>query len=350
MKRPQLVSAGSLNRMIQAGNECCTRGDFQQGIEIFERASRLDPANWRLRLHLGRAHGFNFDYAAAERCFEQAVRIAPKKSEAFATAGRSSIEFGRPQMAEAYFRRALEQKDAPADTFAGLAQLYERLHRTGDAATMVERALKLDNACPLARLTQAKLHRQAGQLAEAEQVLRPILTTADRELQIRVLHELGGIYDRQGRYDEAMTTLLEAKALLLPDAPPLLAQLQPIIRHLEEMQNNVSAELLQRWFDFGRELQPAHRLAFLGGHPRSGTTLLEQVLDSHPDIITTDETTIFNDKVYHPVTRSMPPGTAMLATLGATPLESLRQARERYFRSMESFLGNPVGHQLPTAD
>ncbi|MGD1087728.1 MAG: sulfotransferase [Verrucomicrobiota bacterium] len=347
MKRPQLIPASTLNRMIQAADESCKRGDFQQGIEILERASRLVPANWQLRLQLGRAHGFNFDYAAAERCFEQAVRIAPHKTEALATAGRLSIDFGRPQMAEDYFRRTLEQKDAAPDTIARLAELYECLHRAKDAAAMVERALQLDNACPLARLTQAKLHRQVGRLAEAEQVLRPILTAADRELRVRGFYELGGIYDRQGRYDEAMTAFLDAKALLLPDAPPLLAQSQSIHNYLKEMQNGVSAEILQRWFDSGRELlQPPHRLAFLGGNARSGTTLLEQVLDSHPDIVSAEETTIFLDKAYHPLIRRMPPGAPMLAALDAALVESLRQVRERYFHSMESFLGNPVGHHL----
>jgi tetratricopeptide (TPR) repeat protein len=250
-------------------------------------------------------------------------------------------------MAEAYFRRALEQKDATADTVARLAELYERLHRTEDAAAMVERCLQLDNACPLARFTQAKLHRQAGRLAEAEQVLRPILTTVDRELRVRGLYELGGIYDRQGRYDEAMTAFLEAKALLLPDAPPLLAQLQSINSYFKEMQNNVSAELLQRWSDSGRELlQPPHRLAFLGGHARSGTTFLEQVLDSHPDIVSAEETSIFFYKTYLSLTHSMPPGTSMLAALDTAPVASLRQAREHYFRSMELFFGNPIGHRL----
>ncbi len=65
------------------------------------------------------------------------------------------------------------------------------LRRSEDAAAMVERALQLDNACPLARLTQAKLHRQAGRLVEAEQALRPILTAADRELRVRGFYELG---------------------------------------------------------------------------------------------------------------------------------------------------------------
>jgi tetratricopeptide (TPR) repeat protein len=346
MKRPQLVSQGSLNRMIQAADECCKRGDLQQGIEIIERATRLDPANWRLRLQLGRAHGFNYDYVTAERCLEQAVRFAPHKTEVLAAAGKTTTEFGRPQMAEGYFRRAVEQRDATAETIARLAALYERTRRREEAAALVERALHLDHACPLARLTQAKLHRQAKRLVEAEQALRPILTAADRELRVRGWYELGGIYDRQGRYDEAMTAYLEAKTLLLPDVPPLLTQLQPTIRHLQEMQNNVSAELLQRWFDSGRELQPPHRLAFLGGHPRSGTTLLEQVLDSHPDIVSAEETRIFTDEAQVLLTRGLPQGTPMLAALDGASVKSLGQARERYFHSMELFLDQPIGDRL----
>ena len=346
MKPPPLASVDTLNRMIQAANECCLRGDFQQGAKIFERASRIGPANWQLLLQSGRAHCFNYDYAAAERCFEQVVRIAPHKMEALATVGRLSLELGRHQMAEDYLRRAVEQQDPAPDTIVRLAELYERLHRTEDAATMVERALNLDNACPSARLTQAKLHRQAGRLVEAEQSLRPILTAADREWRVHGLYELGGIYDRQGRYDEAMTAFREAKALLLPDAPPLLAQMQSFVRSLNEMENNVSADMLQRWFDFGSELQPAHRLAFLGGHARSGTTLLEQVLDSHPDIVSADELQIFNRKAFNPVTHNQPPGTSMLAALDTASAESLRQARKNYFRSMALHLGNPVGQRL----
>jgi tetratricopeptide (TPR) repeat protein len=220
MKPPPLASVDNLNRMIQAANECCLRGDFTQGIKLFDQASRMDPTNWQLLLQLGRTHGFNYDYTAAKRCFEQVVRMAPHKTEALAAIGRLSLELGKHQMAEDYFRRAVEQPDAAPDTVARLAELYERLHRPEDAAAMAERALHLDNACPSARLTQAKVHRQAGRLVEAEQSLRPILTAADREWQVRGCYELGGIYDRQGRYDEAMTAFLKAKALLLPDAPP----------------------------------------------------------------------------------------------------------------------------------
>jgi hypothetical protein len=42
-----------------------------------------------------------------------------------------------------------------------------------------------------------------------------------------------------------------------------------------------------------RKREPIPRLAFLGGHPRSGTTLLEQVLGAHPDVAAVDESLAF---------------------------------------------------------
>jgi tetratricopeptide (TPR) repeat protein len=111
MKRPSLVSQGSLARIVQAAGEAWKRCDFQPAIEMMERASRLAPSNAAILLDLGRMHGLRYDYPAAGRCFEQAVRVAPKKSEALVIASQHSREFNNLSFAESYLKRALEQKD-----------------------------------------------------------------------------------------------------------------------------------------------------------------------------------------------------------------------------------------------
>ena len=347
MKRPQLVSQGSLNRMLQSASEAWARNDYQQCFELQERACLLNPSNSKILLNLGQCYGLRYQAAEAERCFDKAVRVAANKTEILTMAGRMSAEFGNYQMSERFLKLALEQKDVTANAFARLGEIYERLHRPEDAAALTERALQQENACPLACLIQAKLHRQAGRLAEAEHAVRPTLTTADRELRIKGWYELGAICDRGGRYDEAMSAFREAKTLLQSDAPPLLAQLQQIIRQLKEMRENVSAEMLARWADSGHEfLQPAHRLAFLGGHARSGTTLLEQVLDAHPEIVSAEETTIFHNDAYASLRKASPNETSMLAGLDTVSHEVLRQSRENYFKSMSLLLGKPLGQRL----
>jgi Flp pilus assembly protein TadD len=345
MKRHQLVSKGSLTRMLQAAEEAWRRKDFQQNIEFLERASRLDPANAGILLQLGRIYGLRCDYAAAERCFEKATRVASRKTEAL-SAGMQSRDFRKPELAEKYLRLAADQKDATPDMLINLAEFYERLRRVEEAKQLVERALQANSSLPSALLARARLDRLAGRLVEAEKLLRSFPANSEPDIRIRALYELGGIFDRQGRYDEAMSAFREAKTLLQPDATPFAAGLKTTHDRLKEMRTSISTKMLQRWFDSSQTLQPPRRLALLGGHPRSGTTLLEQVLDSHPNIITAEETTIFHDETYVPLTRGLPEGSLMLSVLEAAQTETLRQSRTDYLRFMELSLDQPIGERL----
>jgi tetratricopeptide (TPR) repeat protein len=347
MKPPQPVSKDSLNRMLAGADTAWRQGDFQKSLDLLEQAGQLDPANFHIQLQLGQSYGFRYDQVAAERCFEKAVSVAQNQAQVLATAGRLATDINNPQLAGRYFQRAIRAKDAPAETFASAAEFYERTRRPDDAAQMVERALHLDNACLLAWFIQAKLHRQAGRYDAAAQALQPMLAAADRDTRVRGYYELGAVYDRQRRYAEAMQAFLAAKALLRPEAPRQFAELQQITTYLQRMQNDLTADMLKRWQDSGRQLlQPARRLTLLCGHARSGTTLLEQVLDAHPDIVSAEETKIFNQEAYAPLQRRQPPGTAMLAGLATAQTDTLRRSRESYFNTMEQHLGGPVGSRL----
>jgi tetratricopeptide (TPR) repeat protein len=346
MKRPQLLSAGSVSRMRKAAEECWARKDFPQAIEILQRASRLDPANATLLVELGRLQGLRYDYTAAIQSFDKAVRVAPRKAETLALAGEKSCEFASSKLAEDYFERALAQKDVTPETFSKLAELYERKRRVEEASRLVDRALQLNGACAPALLVRARLDRQAGRLEAAERLLRSIVANADRVIRIRSWYELGGILDRQGRYDEAMAAFLEAKSVARLDAPPHAALLKIVRGLLRDLRENLSAGMLQRWFDAGPAHPPARRMALLSGHPRSGTTLLEQVLDSHPDIVSAEETAIFHDESYVPLTRSLPEDTPVLSVLESAQTGALQQSRQAYFRSVELFLGQAVGSRL----
>ena len=358
-KRQHLVPESSLSRMVLTADALWKKREFQKSIEILERASQMDPANARILLDLGSTYGLQYDYAAAERCFEKAVRVALRKTEALAAAGERCCHFNQYEMAERFFQRVVEQKDALPRALVKLAEIQERLHRLDAANELVERALHLDANNPLALLAKARLDRQAGRLEEAEKTLRSFLSKpspnmrtlgwyelSEADTHVRGWYELGGVLDRLGRYDEAMAAFLEAKALLRPKAGRLITAQQENYRRIQEMRTGLTAEMLQRWFNSGQVLQPPCRLALLGGHRRSGTTLLEQVLDSHPDIISAEETTIFRDDACAPFTRRMVTDIYKLAVMGITSDETLQESRKRYFQSIERFLGQPVGNRL----
>jgi len=346
MKRPQLVSSNALGRLFQAAEEARRRLDFEQCIQTLERASRLDPANVTLLLNLGHAHGKNFNFAAAEQFFERAIRLAPKKTDAYMAAAIRARDFGSSLLAERYNRLAAEQKDSPPEALIALAENSERLSRLEEAAQFVDRALALKPNSPEAILIHARLERHAGRMPEAERILRSFPGEAGRETRVQAGYELGGILDRQGRYDEAMSAFQNAKALLIPDAAPHIAAARKVRGQLKELREHLDPEILKRWQETGKELTPSRRLTLLCGHPRSGTTLLEQVLDSHPDIVSAEETPVFHDHAYPFLSRNAPPTANILSVLDTAKIEVIQEARKNYFRCMEGYLGGNLNHRL----
>jgi len=334
--------------MFEDAAEAWKRQEYQQTIETLERATRLDPANARILLDLGRAYGLRYDYDAAERCLEKAVRVAPQRREALAEAGRRCQEFGNYEMAKRYFERAAEPNGASAGVFVTLAELNERHARLEESNHWVARALAAQADHPAALLTRARLSRLGGKLEDAEAMLRSLLAKSFEHAptRIRAWYELGTVLDRQGRYDDAMNAFLEAKALLRTASAAPLKILEGIQARVRELEETISAVVLERWFDSQPALQPTRRLAVLCGHPRSGTTLLEQVLDSHHDIVTAEETHILHDEAYLPLSRGFSPETSVLQVLESAPVSALQQSRQDYFRFTETFIGKAIGDKL----
>ncbi|HEV2437660.1 MAG TPA: sulfotransferase [Verrucomicrobiae bacterium] len=348
MKSPPLVPPEHVQRLLQAAAEAESRRDVEQCVELLERAGRLLPSHAGIPLQLGRIHGLRYDYPAAERCFEQALQLAQRKVRMLTAIGDASLNFRRTEIAERYLRRALAEADVTPEVCVKLAELYERTRRLPEAEQLIEQALQLAPGHPAALLVRARLERLAGRLESAEQVLRSFIAkpVPDVWIHAQSWYELGSLLDRQKRYDEAMAAFLEAKALLRPAAAGFNDQLKGVHANLKVMASKLSAEPLRHWFENGPALMPHHRLALLCGYARSGTTLIEQVLDAHPDIVSAEETEVFVDEALAPLKRRLPPEAQILAVLEAAGVPALQQARAAYFRAMELSIGSPIAGRL----
>jgi tetratricopeptide (TPR) repeat protein len=322
--------------------------NYQHCFDILERASRLSPNDPCLLLELGNAHGRRYDYAAAEKYFEKAIRVSGWKAEAFLAAGLHCLNSRNDEMAERYLNRAIEREKVPGAALIKLARIYEQQHCPEKATELVARILHSDPSNAAALFVQARLERQAGRLENAETKVRLFLSKPGVYVDSRARgwYELGGILDDQKRYDEAMAALLEAKKLLRPFAVNEITRLQHTQAKTLETEKMISADVLHRWFDFGVQFQPQRRFTLLCGHPRSGTTLLEQVLDSHDDIISLEESFIFTEEASGPLHRNFSDETPELSILESASEDRLLQSRENYFKFAEKLLGEAVGGRL----
>jgi len=345
----RMISDGALERLRQGALEAWRRQDFAQYFKLMEQASRQAPANSGLLLDLGAAYGMRYEYAEAERCFDKAVRVAPNRNDVLVMAGTQCRGFDRYEMARHYLEIAAREPRAVPDTFVKLAEIYERFRLLDQACELVDRALHIEPANALAALVRARLDRLSGRSEDAERRLRPLLAQTSQETwstRIRGWYEMGAVLDAQGRYDEAMAAFLEAKKMILPTATKYIASQKLVHSRLKIFEEKLNPEKVARWREQAAELQPPVRLALLCGHPRSGTTLLEQVLDSHPEFISAEEATIFSRESYWYLLRTMPPETLLLDVLDSATPEALRQARQNYLNCMAKFLRQPIESRM----
>jgi tetratricopeptide (TPR) repeat protein len=338
----------AIQRLYREAEEAWDRQDYQKGISLFEQAARKEPHNPSILLDLARAHGRRYDFAAAERCFERAVQISKDRAHTLGEAGQACLQFDNIDMAIGYFQRASQKKGVSVGVLVTLADMLTRDKRLDEAAEVVAQAAQIDRKDPRVQVEEALLARLRGNLPEAESLLGPVLANpaASASVRARGLYELASILDATDRYDEAMTALLEAKAVMRPHAGPYVATLQHMQNRAKEMEQTLTTAVLARWEADLAQLQPARRIALLCGHPRSGTTLLEQVLDSHSDVISAEETRMMHDDAYLPLIRDFPEGTSILQALDSVPPSVIRYARENYFRCTEMFLRKQIGGRL----
>ena len=239
----------AIERLCREASEAWGRQDYPRSISLLEQAVQKDPSNPSLHLNLARAHGLRYDYAAVERCIEKALQVSQGRVEILEEAARICSTFKNIDLMLGYLERASQKKGASIRALTSLADIYVLDDRIDEAAEMVERAAQIDRKDPRVLQGQAVLKQKRGQINEAESEFRELVgnSAADMLTRVRAGYALAGILDGVGQYDEAMTALLEVKAIQRARAAPLAAPLQQMQKLNQEMAQCITTAILDRW-------------------------------------------------------------------------------------------------------
>src|ERR1051325_1173214 len=338
-----------LNALFAQYQSCVHRYDFQGAVETLQRAHKLDPTSDKILVDLGSACSKAYDFGAAQGWFDEAVKVSTTRAAALNAVGHAWLEVRNFEAAQSCFERVLQEKQVPLASFIRLSEICLRRRRLEEAAQLTERALRLYGPHDSAILARANVHRQLGQFDVAEKLCRILAEKPNADPTVRAFanYELAALFDHTAQYDLAMKALLEAKALLRRSASGPLKILQQKQAHLKQMRQSASEKSVHRWRkSAAADLQPARNLALLCGHARSGTTLLEYVIDAHPSVISSEESAIFHNTAYFPLGQAFSKDTSFVSALDWLPPRTMRQIRDGYFRGTESLLGEAIGQRL----
>ena len=328
---PTLLGLAGLQRM--------QLGDNHNALPLLQRARQQTPRHVDLLYALGECLTRLGRPREALEPFDTAIAIAPEARLHFGRA-MALEDLSQLDAARAGFEQALALNPALSEALSRLALLAVQRGDAGAARDLATRALAIDPRDAAAHIAFASAALEQKDLATAEEQITAMMRDPNLGPVNRAYgHSLAGdVLDAQDKTAEAFAAYTASKSTLRAAHAPAMAQFESV----RARELRLAAYFRQVDAAAWRGSQPPQSFThvFLVGFPRSGTTLLEQVLACHPDIAAMPERTCLMDSAAEFFGSDT--GLDRLAALSEAELERWRQAYWRRVAESEPPLNKPV--------
>jgi tetratricopeptide (TPR) repeat protein len=240
--RQALAAAPQIVELLkQLGGLLYDLQQFDEAVGCYERALALAPASPLLHHAIGRARYLQGRLEESRAAFVTAIELDPDNAEHYVKVGRTFESEGRFDQAIAWQEKALAHQPDHAEAHYSLAMMRSSADREA-RIRQLEQTLAQDPLDPDTNFALAKLYDEVGD------------------------------YDQAFRCFKAGNDLCKAGHRYQPEQDASF---------VDRLMTCFSKELFDAKAEIG---SPSERPVFIVGMPRSGTTLIEQILASHPQV------------------------------------------------------------------
>jgi Tfp pilus assembly protein PilF len=282
----------------------------------------------------------------AQSLFWRVLALDPTHPEAYCGLGTVLRRLGQYGEAEAAFKQACALRPGYADALTGLGSVYLESGNLNAAREVFSQAMAVAPERPIVLYNLA----MAGKVRSGDPVLANLeaLTQRENSLPSRAREQmhfaLAKAYEDTGDRERGFNHQLQGNAIRRRRASYDEAHRMDLF---ESIRRVFSPELFAAARGLG---DPSDTPIFIVGMPRSGSTLIEQILSSHPKIFGAGERYTFPDCVDH-VHRRLPPSwtfpnpeaimaPGLLRELGSAYVQQVRPLAPDAPKIVDKLLGN----------
>ena len=313
------------------GNALAGQGQLELAYESFARAMQLDDSDLNAKMNaisalteLGRSK-------AAQTLCEQVLNIDNNNVECMLALANICNLQKDYQAALQWLVKAEQVDENNSDILIQLCNQYELLNDIANARMWIDKALTVSPSSARAIFFNAIICRREGRLQDAEELLKQALNSGlNPKEQTEALNQLGLVSDKLGLYQQAYAAFNQCNQMIIAQTHNAMTIANKYLQGVEAIHQFFNEAMFAQLTSLSTaetsgpseviDFQPV----FFVGFPRSGTTLVEQMLKAHSDIVTTDEESPIT-AVVNEIDKSLSGYPANMASLDETELNRLRQ-------------------------
>jgi tetratricopeptide (TPR) repeat protein len=334
------------SRRLQIAQRSWGSGQQNDALALYAAAVREEPNNVRAYVMLARAYAELFKFELMEQTLARLVRRAPRHPGVHHYVGELYGSLKLPDRAVTNYAKAARLLGAGPPTWMELASLHEQAHRLDEAEELIERTVRAGFNLPIVALVRGRIQHRQNRPEQAEATFRGLIERVpkDSDWASQAWSELALMKDKQGDFAGALHAMEQCKRSQREFEKPYLRVSENVNSQMREIIATVSRDDFRRWRDESTGFEP-QPMALLTGFPRSGTTLLEQVLDAHPDLVSSEERDFVGCELLNRTIGrlgKMP----LLEALNALTVDQISHQRRQYFLFMEYLLGESIAGRM----
>jgi tetratricopeptide (TPR) repeat protein len=263
------------------------QGRLAESMSVLEETVRLFPSHARAHSNLGAVLIEMGYHDVAIQHFREAVRLRPNFTEAINYIGVVMRDIGQNEEAIRWFREVLRIDPKHSTARNTLAHTLETMGRIPEAIAELEEGLRHEpeNAKALGSLGRFVATGDYSFHDEQLPLLEKLTARGDLPAEdVGQLHmALAWTFDKRGEYQRAFSHCQRCKELRKEEDRRRGEVFEPEAhrKYIERIIATFTPEWFERVRSFGND---SDRPVFVVGMMRSGTTLAEQVLASHPEV------------------------------------------------------------------
>ena len=255
-------------------------GQLDEAIEQYEKALSINPENADLILNLGFIYQSLGQIDEAIEQYDNALTIDPDNAKVLNNLGNAHNDLGQLDVAIKCYEKALAIKPDYADVYYNLGFIYQDLGQVDLAIKQYEHAVAInDYAEAYHSLSYLKKYTfNDPQISRMESLLSSDNLSQSERIQLCLA--LARVNEGLGKQDEFFKYLDEGNSLRKKELNYSIDQSSEVHSTIKRLFNSLPPSIIESKSFNPSELCPI----FIVGMPRSGTSLVEQIISSHQEV------------------------------------------------------------------